>query len=203
MAGAGHKYLLPLTDLREEHKILIIFYDQIGTGRSTHLRVKKDDATFWTFDLYIQELDNLVEHLNLREMGFYILGQSWGGMFCAMYASRRPRGLKKLVISSVPASVPLMIKELERMIAALPIDVRDTLKDCNRRGDYESSVFENAAAVFNAQHVCRLDPYPPEVQSAFKNLEDDPTAYLTLYALGYKLLLVLFFLIWENSNLTL
>jgi proline-specific peptidase len=178
--GAGHEYLLPLTDLHEKHGIPIIFYDQIGSGRSTHLREKKNDTTFWTFDLYIQELDNLVDHLKLRDTGFYLLGQSWGGMFGALYASRRPRGLKKLVISSGPASIPLLLKGLEGLIEALPSNVRSKLEDCNRRGDYESLEFEEAAAVFYARHVCRLDPHPPEVQNAFKNLKDDPTAYLTL-----------------------
>jgi len=179
--GAGHNYLLPLTDLHEKHGIPVVFYDQIGSGNSTHLREKKGDITFWTFDLYIQELNNLVEHLKLQDTGFFLLGQSWGGMFGAIYASRRPRGLKKLIISSGPASIPLLVKGFERLIAELPMDVRHTLEECNRRHDYESPEFEKAAAVFYARHVCRLDPYPPEVQSAFENLKDDPTAYLTLY----------------------
>jgi len=168
--------MLPLSDLNEKYGIPIIFYNQIGSGRSTHLR---EDTTFWTFDLYIQELDNLVEQLNLRDRGFCLVGQSWGGTFGASYASRQPRGLKKLIISGGPASIPLLVKGFEGLIAALPPDVRDTLEDCNKRGDYGSHEFEKAAAVFYARHVCRLDPQPPEVQTAFKNLKDDPTAYLT------------------------
>jgi proline-specific peptidase len=178
--GAGHEYLLSLTDLHEKYGIPVIFYDQIGSGRSTHLREKKGDVSFWTFDLYMQELDNLVDHLKLRETGFYLLGQSWGGMFGSKYAIRRPQGLKKLVICSGPASIPLLVKGFETLIANLPPDVRDTIEDCNRRGDYASHEFEKAAAVFYARHVCRLDPYPPEVSAAFQNLKDDPTAYLTL-----------------------
>ncbi|QSZ36854.1 hypothetical protein DSL72_006737 [Monilinia vaccinii-corymbosi] len=178
--GAGHNYLLSLTDLHEKYGIPIIFYDQIGSGHSTHLREKKDDVTFWTFHLYMQELDNLVDHLKLREKGFYLLGQSWGGMFGSEYAIRRPRGLKKLVICGGPASVPLLVKGFETLIAKLPSDVRNAIEDCNRRGDYASHEFEKAAAVFYARHVCRLDPYPPEVAATFQNMKDDATAYLTL-----------------------
>lgn len=178
--GAGHGYLLSLTDLHDKHGVPIIFYDQIGSGKSTHLREKVNDVDFWTFDLYIKELDNLVDHLKLRDSGFFILGQSWGGMFGALYASRRPKGLKKLVISSGPASIPTIMKEMARLITELPAEARDVLEDCNKRGDYESPEFEKAAAVFYARHVCRLDPYPPEIGSAFENLKDDPTAYLTL-----------------------
>ncbi|KAL7622858.1 hypothetical protein AAE478_006537 [Parahypoxylon ruwenzoriense] len=178
--GAGHEYLGSLTDVYEQHGIPIVFYDQIGCGRSTRLREKKGDTSFWTFDLFIQELDNLVDHLKLRDGGFYLFGQSWGGMLGGLYASRRPRGLKKLVISSGPASIPLLVKGYEGLIADLPSDVRATLEDCNKRGDYESHEFEEAAAVFYKRHVCRLDPLPEEVQCAFKNLKEDSTAYLTL-----------------------
>ena len=96
--GAGHEYLSPLTDLVEKYEVPVIFYDQIGCGRSTHLREKLRDDSFWTFDLFIAELDNLVDHLKLRQTGFFLLGQSWGGMLAGMYAARRPEGLKKLVI---------------------------------------------------------------------------------------------------------
>ncbi|OTA98511.1 hypothetical protein M426DRAFT_109244 [Hypoxylon sp. CI-4A] len=178
--GAGHEYLEPLVDIYEQHGIPVVFYDQIGCGRSTHLREKKNDASFWTFDLFIRELENLIDHLKLEENGFYLLGQSWGGMLGGAYASRKPRGLKKLVIAGGPASIPLLVKGYEKLILELPSDVRDTLEDCNKRGDYESHEFEQAAAVFYGRHVCRLDPQPEGVQAAFKNLKDDPTAYLTL-----------------------
>lgn len=179
--GAGHEYLAPLTDVYAQRGVPIVFYDQIGCGRSTHLREKKGDTSFWTFELYMRELDNLIDHLQLRDgPGFFLFGQSWGGMLGGAYAARRPRGLRKLVIAGGPASIPLLVKGYEGLIAALPPDVRSTLEECNKRGDYESEEFEKAASVFYSRHVCRLDPHPEEVQCAFKNLKDDPTAYLTL-----------------------
>ncbi|KAK4182078.1 Alpha/Beta hydrolase protein [Podospora australis] len=93
--GAGHNYLLSLTDLYRDHGIPVIFYDQIGCGRSTHFQEKMGDTSFWTFDLYLAELDNLIDHLNVREKGFYLLGQSWGGVLTGIYASLRPKGLQK------------------------------------------------------------------------------------------------------------
>lgn len=177
--GAGHEYLTSLIDLYHKYDIPLVFYDQIGCGRSTHLPEKKGDTSFWTFDLYKLELSNLVDHLQLQS-GFHLFGQSWGGMFGGEYACARPRGLKKLIISSGPASVPLLEKGFATLIAELPPDVRQTLEDCNRRHDYESEEFEKAASVFYARHVCRLDTRPEEVMCAFKHLKEDPTAYLTL-----------------------
>lgn len=181
--GAGHGYLTSLTDLYEKYQIPIIYYDQVGCGNSTHFREEMGDTDFWSFELFYAELDNLVDHFKLRdERGFYLLGQSWGGMLGGAYASRTPSpaGLKKLVISSGPASVPLCMEGIHQLLAQLPEDVRETLEDCDRRGDYESPEFEKAAAVFYARHVCRLDPYPEAVTSAFANLKDDPTSYLTM-----------------------
>lgn len=178
--GAGHEYLSPLIDIYEKYSIPVVFYDQVGCGRSTHFREKYVDTTFWTFELFIKELDNLLDHLQLREKGFYLLGQSWGGMLGGAYAALKPKGLKKLVLASAPASIPLMLKGERELLAALPEPVRTTLEECDKKGDHESEEFETAAKEFYGRHVCRLDPYPDDVLYAFKNLKDDPSAYHTM-----------------------
>ncbi|RWA06158.1 hypothetical protein EKO27_g8945 [Xylaria grammica] len=172
--GAGHEYLSPLIETYEKYNIPVIFYDQVGCGQSTRFREKMGDTTFWTFELFIQELDNLIDHLQLRTKGFHLLGQSWGGMLGGAYAALRPQGLRKLILSGAPASIPLLAKGSRELLAALPEPARTTLEECDKRGDYESEEFQNAAKVFYARHVCRLDPYPDDVVTAFNNLKDDP-----------------------------
>ncbi|KAI0144839.1 Alpha/Beta hydrolase protein [Pestalotiopsis sp. NC0098] len=178
--GGGHEYLKPLVDLHEKHGMTVIFYDQIGCGQSTHLQEKMGDDSFWTFDLFVKELDNLVDHLKLRENGFYLLGQSWGGMLGSTYAGLRPQGLKKLVLVSSPASIPLYLEGVQGLLADLPEETRKTLEECDRKGDHESEAFQNASLVWNKKHVCRIDPMPEPVQTAFKHLKEDPTSYLTM-----------------------
>ncbi|KAI0024483.1 Alpha/Beta hydrolase protein [Xylariomycetidae sp. FL0641] len=178
--GAGHEYMITLEDLYEKHGNPVMLYDQIGCGRSTHFREKMGDGSFWTFDLFIQELDNLVDHFKLREKGFHIVGQSWGGMLGAAYAALRPAGLKKLVIAGGPASMPLYQEGCKYLLSQLPPDVRKTIEDCERKGDYESPEYQQASAVMYARHFCRLDPMPEEVQAGFGHLKEDPTAYLTM-----------------------
>jgi hypothetical protein len=60
----------------------VIFYDQLGNGESSHI----PDATqsFWTVELFMNELDNLVSHLGI-EQDFILLGQSWGGVKFSSY----------------------------------------------------------------------------------------------------------------------
>jgi proline-specific peptidase len=104
--SACHEILVPLADLHKQYGIPVVFYDQIGNGRSTHLREKAGDESFWNEDLFIKELDSLVDYLDLRS-GFDLHGQSWGAMLAARYAVLHPKGLRKLIIADAPGSIEL------------------------------------------------------------------------------------------------
>jgi len=71
--------LLPLTvrsSRLDSFRIPVIFYDQIGNGEPSHCSgVPKQ---FWTPELFMEELDNLLHALEIYE-DFDLLGQSWGG----------------------------------------------------------------------------------------------------------------------------
>ncbi|KAI0543320.1 proline iminopeptidase [Xylaria curta] len=178
--GAGHEYTTPITDIYEIYKIPVIFYDQIGCGRSTRFPEKNGDNSFWTFDLFLKELENLVTHLNLHELGFSILGQSWGGMLGATYASRRPQGLQKLILAGAPSSIPLYAKGCRYLLSQLPEDVRNVIEECEKKGDYESPAYEAACGVFYGQHLCRLDPFPEQLMASLGHLQEEPSAYVTM-----------------------
>ena len=178
--GACHEYLLPLKDLNEQYGIPVVFYDQIGNGRSTRLREKAGDEAFWVEDLFRAELDNLIDYFGLRKRGFDILGQSWGGMFGSKYAALQPEGLRKLVLADAPASVELCLQGERALRAMLPKDVQEVLNRCEREGDVESEEYEQACVVFYKRHLCRLDPWPAEVVTALTHLKEDPTVYRTM-----------------------
>ncbi|KAI0006765.1 alpha/beta-hydrolase [Xylariaceae sp. FL0662B] len=178
--GAGHEYMTPLLILYEQYKIPIIFYDQIGYGRSTHFREKNGNAEFWTFGLFIQKLQNLVAHFNLHQLGFSILGQSWGGMLGGAFASLQPQGLKKLVLAGAPTSIPLYAQGCRYLLSQLPKDVRQTIEECEKRGDFKSPEYEAASGVFYGRHFCRIDPLPETVLAALHHLKEDSSAYLTI-----------------------
>ncbi len=58
--GCTHDYLESISDIAATGRA-VVFYDQIGNGRSTHLPEAGPD--FWTVDLFLEELDNLLDHL--------------------------------------------------------------------------------------------------------------------------------------------
>lgn len=178
--GAAHEYLLPFTDLHDKYGIPVIFYDQIGCGQSTRLREKDGNEDFWTIELFIRELDNLVDHLNLRASGFDFLGHSWGGMLGGAYAAKRPVGLRKLILADAPSSIPLLLKGEDKLVQLLPQSVQDVLHECHKKGDFESEKYKTACVVFYKRHLCRIDPWPKEVETALGHLEEDPTVYKTM-----------------------
>jgi L-proline amide hydrolase len=171
--GCTHDYLLSLVDLVTPDRP-VVFYDQIGNGRSTHAR----DAPpgFWSIDLFLGELDALLDGLGFAS-GYDILGQSWGGMLAAEHAVRRPAGLRRLVIANSPASMPLWRSAAAQLRAELPDDIRRTLEAHEEAGSIDSDEYRRASDVFYARHVCRLSPLPDEVAATFAWIDDDPTVY--------------------------
>ncbi|KAL8727488.1 MAG: hypothetical protein Q9166_006012 [cf. Caloplaca sp. 2 TL-2023] len=177
--GIPHDYLLPLTDLAGSYSIPVIFYDQVGCGRSTHLPERKHDTELWTPELFLAELDNLLEHLGMQDI-YDILGQSWGGMLGALHAIRQPAGLKNLIIANSPADMESWVAAADRLRLELPEDVQEILRRCEREGTQGSEEYEKAMMVFYERHVCRVVPLPAELEASFAWLKKDDTVYHTM-----------------------
>lgn len=179
--GACHEYLLGLTDLTKKLSIPIVFYDQIGNGHSTHLPEKNGDEEFWIEQLFIDELDNLIDFLNLRKQGFDILGQSWGGMMGSTYAASHPKGLRKLILTNTPASHALWVEAQMMLRRGMPQIVQDVLTRCEKEGKTDSEEYHEAVLLFYQKHMCQVKPWPaPEVGVALNWLMGDPTVYHTM-----------------------
>jgi L-proline amide hydrolase len=181
--GAAHNHLRPLAELSVLNGTPVIFYDQVGCGKSTHLREKMGDKSFWTVDIFMDELDNLLRHLRIEDR-FDLLGQSWGGMLGAEWvAKRQPKGLRKLVIMDSPASIELWVKSANRLRAELPEDVQEALTRNETAGTTNSEEYENAVKVFLGRHYCRIEPKPKDLQDSSAAVVEDPTVYHTMYAI--------------------
>jgi proline-specific peptidase len=181
--GACHNYLLPLQELAYEHGITVVMYDQLGCGNSTRLRAKRLDHDFWKPELFMSELTNLLDHLRITD--YDLLGQSWGGMLGSQFATSRPRGLNRLVISNSPASMELWVKSCDAWRAKLPQDVEATLEKYEKLQEYSAQEYKDAVQYFYEQHFCRTKgedgaPFPKPVTESLQLLEDDDTVYYTM-----------------------
>jgi L-proline amide hydrolase len=155
----------------------VIHYDQLGAGQSTHLPDK--GADFWTVDLFLDELDNLLSHLGIRGR-YHLIGQSWGGMLGAEHAINQPSGLRSLVIADSPASMDLWVSEANRLREDLPAEIQKVLLKHEEAETTDSDEYVEAEKAFYNRHVCRVVPNPPEVTESFDNIVKDPTVYHTM-----------------------
>jgi L-proline amide hydrolase len=174
--GGTHDYLEPLLALGDSGRPVVL-YDQIGNGRSDHLR--EAPSEFWTVELFKHELTSLLRQLEIDDR-YLLLGQSWGGMLALEHALEQPPGLLGMVLADSPASMPLWVEEANRLRTALPAGVQGVLSAHERAGTTESPEYATAVDAFNRLYVCRLDPWPEPLQRAFALIGEDPTVYGTM-----------------------
>jgi len=137
------------------------------------------DGSFWTIQLFLDELDNLLAHFKIQD-DYDLLGHSWGGMLAASHAVRNPSGLRRLAIMSSPSSMPLWVEEQNRLRSQLPQEVQDTLTKHEEAGTTSHEEYEAATQVFYGRHLCRLNPLPSDMVALFEWIAKDPTVYHTM-----------------------
>ena len=161
--GAPHDYLENLQALGSETR-RIVFYDQLGCGRSDH----PDEPALCNVARFADELETVRWTLGLERV--HILGQSWGGMLAQEYALRQPQGLASLILANTTSSIPLWVAEANRLRDLLPPEVNATLQKHEAAGTTDSKEYQEAMQVFYNRHVCRVQPYPEYVQRAFDQI---------------------------------
>lgn len=174
--GGTHDYLLPVSDLAREGRA-VVHYDQLGNGRSTHFPER--GADFWTVELFVRELVNLVGSLGIGER-HHVLGHSWGGCLAQEYALTQPAGLRSLVLADTAASWPDQVVELKRLRAELPLEVEATLRRHEETGTTDHPEYVEARKVFIQRHGCRLASLPPEMVETYAWTERNPTVNHTM-----------------------
>ena len=172
--GSSHDYLEPLAQLAKSGR-RVVFYDQLGGAGNSD---QPHDPSMWTVELYRAELATVIESLELRR--YHLFGSSWGGMLAMEHALTRPSGLASLVIASSPSSIPQWVAEANRLRAALPLEVQETLLKHEAAGTTTDAGYLKAMDVFYRRHVCRTDPWPDCVVRAFAKLEQNPEVYNTM-----------------------
>ncbi len=164
--GFPHDYLEDLVPLADAGRT-VIFYDQIGCGKSDH---PNDDA-LWTMATFVEEVSAIRDGLGLDQV--HLLGHSWGGWLALEYALDNPAGLASLVLASTCASIPAFAAETRRLKESLPADVQEVIDSHEVEGTTEDPAYGEAAMAFYTRWVCRLVPFPDHVMRSFTNLSRD------------------------------
>jgi proline-specific peptidase len=161
--GAPHDYLENLEILASDSR-RVIFYDQLGCGRSD----QPNDPALCNVGRFADELQTVRDALGLERV--HILGQSWGGMLALEYALRQPEGLVSLILANTTSSIPMWVAEAQRMRGQLPLEVNAVLLRHEEAGTTDSEEYQQAVQVYYDRHVCRVRPLPEFVQRAFDQI---------------------------------
>lgn len=101
-------------------------------------------------------------------------------MLAAEFATKRPKGLRRLIIADSPADMTLWQKVQNDLRRTLPQEVQNTMTKCETEGRTSSEEYKDAAMNFYKRYVIRNE-FPPELLDGFKwVLEVDPTVYSTM-----------------------
>jgi len=127
--GVPHNYLAPLAASLAARGRPALLYDQCGCGGSTREGVDLGVAA--AVDEVRDVLAAATHEPALAEAGFatgatpaHLLGQSWGGLLAFEHVSREGGVVpRSLVLSSAPASVPLVLEEAARLVDGCGGDV--------------------------------------------------------------------------------
>lgn len=157
--GFTHEYVRSLDALADERPV--VFYDQLGCGRSD----RPSDVALWTTERAVAELAAVREALGLERL--HLLGQSWGSMLATEYLLGRPGGVISVVLASPCISIPRWVQDAERFRDALPEDLQRVIERHERSGFTACPEYTAAMLVYYRRHVCRLDPWPDEVERSF------------------------------------
>ena len=135
----------------------VIYYDQIGCGRSD----RPDDPSLWTLATFADEIDTVREALGLDRM--HLFGQSAGGWIAIEYALRAPPGLASLHLANTCSSIPLFERGVAQLRAALPGGAGAVIDSCESAGITTDPEYLAAVGLFNRLHFTGTDDVPARV----------------------------------------
>ena len=158
--GACHNCLLTYAQIADRYGRTVVFYDQIGCGKSA---IPHQEDDFYTCDLWIDEFYTVRRALGLNDI--HLFGNSWGGMLGMLCMMRDDAGVNSFVINSSPVRIDTWLSEARRLIRYLPKDMQVALKEAERTGDYDAPAAAAAADEYYKRHVMGVydADYPQEI----------------------------------------
>src|SRR5256714_1099432 len=133
--GSTHNYFAPLEGLADERPVVL--YDQIGCGNSD-----RPQDIEWDVGVFREEVDVVRQQLGLERI--HLLGTSWGGMLALEHFLSGAQGIVSLTLSSTLASIDEWVVEQKRLVADLPLEVREVLDRHEQAGTYGDPEYESA-----------------------------------------------------------
>jgi proline iminopeptidase len=163
--GFTHDTLTTVDGLASERPVVL--YDQLGSGRSD----RPGDPDLYRVERYVEEVGLVREALGLDRI--HLLGHSWGGTLAISYALTGPAGLASLILASPLVSTSRWLEDARDLRSKLPEDLQRTLREHEERDFTGCPEYMAATLAFYRRHLCRLEPWPDELERGFAGMGVD------------------------------
>lgn len=165
--GDCHNYLLTYGDIADRYGRQVIFYDQIGCGKS---KIPHQEDDFYNYDLWVNEFYTVREALGLDDI--HLFGNSWGGMLGMLCMMKDDTGVNSFVINSSPVLMTSWLSEANRLITYMPKDMQEAIAEAERTGDYSTPAAKAAYDEYYKRHVTGFyeKDYPDFLKDSFDNV---------------------------------
>jgi pimeloyl-ACP methyl ester carboxylesterase len=178
--GVPSNYLLSLVNVITDRTV--IFYDQLGCGRSS----RPNDPEAYSLESSMDDLHALLSHWKLKQ--YHLFGHSFGGIIAYEYlyrltfqqeivtteehactsaankSKRQSAGCLSLILASVPTETRLVQEESLRLQSELVIP-NDSNND--NSSSSSSSLSITRSQIFSQTHECRVIPTPLPLLDAY------------------------------------
>lgn len=150
-------YLYPLAQQIPSSRS-IIFYDQLGCGRSS----QPEDGCMYSIENAVHDLEALVDALHLEK--FHLLGHSFGGIVAYEFTKTTDPSDKclSLILDSTPSSMKTSLEECSR----LEEEVKSELTLENREPQEAARLVKDN---LRKRCECRLEEMPDDLISAIES----------------------------------
>lgn len=176
--GATHEYFEAFDSYLPAAGIEFIYYDQLGSHRSS----QPDIPELWDTARFVDEVEQVRLALGLDAGNFFLLGHSWGGILAMEYALAHPQHLKGLVISNMVSSIPAYNRYArEVLMPGIPPAVLAEIQAIEAAKDYENPRYMELLIPHHYEHHVLRAPHaqwPDPVHRAFAHL--NPKVYIPM-----------------------
>lgn len=161
--GVPYNYLEVFKKIADERPV--IFYDQLGVGKSKTFKRNKD---LWNIERYVSELEALVANLQLDK--FYLFGHSWGGALAINYTLKNPDKVENLVLASPLISTPLWIADSKKLLNEIGPETAKIVSILEEHGETDSEEYKDIVSQFNEKFLYRQQPWPSDLVYSFDHM---------------------------------
>ncbi len=169
--GAPHDYLENLEKLGTDR--LVLFYDQLGCGLSD----RPNDTTLWNIERFSSEISALLNYLQIKQV--HLLGQSWGSMLALhFYLNQSEIKIESLIFSGPFLNAKMFAEDVRNMVNDLPEKEKNIIFECEAKGDYTNTQYQEVMNKFYGLHVCRINPFPECMNRTFEKMGLDVYSFM-------------------------